>query len=131
MKVLSDSATPAEVASAALRGIDTDRQSFRMDSWMSSPVGTLLPETNPASCGTTLCAAGWVAHVSGWTVMRGGQCHRRRPDGSVQTAFIGRVARDALGLPEKQTFWYVPDEAAYNILQDIAAGRPFDLPSGE
>ena len=125
-RVLGDGATPAEVAQAALDGIEFNRDAFAMDSWVTG-LTPLLPDDVPSACGTTLCAAGWVAHVTGWTLLGNGVATRRE-NGLRRMRATASVAQDALGLKTGQTFWYASEETAYNCLQDIAAGRPPVIP---
>lgn len=62
-------ATPAEVASAILEAIAAQPEAFTMEHWaMLLGVHSLVPDEAPA-CGSTLCAAGWAAHVTGWTLV--------------------------------------------------------------
>lgn len=66
--------TPSAVAQAALDSIRARPAAFNMSLWFSpngnpTGVGSLAPDEKPA-CGSTLCAAGWVVHVAGWTLVR-------------------------------------------------------------
>ncbi|MEU6375538.1 hypothetical protein [Streptomyces sp. NPDC046909] len=61
--------TPADVAAAVLDAIEAQPDVFNMDNWAYLPEALrLAPEEAPA-CGSQLCAAGWTAHVTGWTLV--------------------------------------------------------------
>ncbi|MET7477979.1 hypothetical protein ABZT17_26935 [Streptomyces sp. NPDC005648] len=129
--------TPAEVAAAALDGIQNDPSAFEMGNWAWLTLSRQLTPDQAPACGTTLCAAGWVAHVTGWTIVdlregeqevratspRGGEylTHAQvyaEKDGDRR--LICDVAREALGLKEPETFWYGDADTAIYRLHDIA-----------
>ncbi|MCQ8836103.1 hypothetical protein [Streptomyces malaysiensis] len=130
--------TPAEVASAVLDAIEAQPDVFDMDHWAWLPEPTrLAPEEAPA-CGSQLCAAGWTAHVTGWTLVSlpegehtwvttrdhdGNQCDRpaglyAERDG--EPRLICDVAAQALGLKRHETFWYADEPTALKRLREIA-----------
>ena len=131
--------TPADVAASALDGIEGNLDAFDMCNWIwvrgQRPVNVLSPDVEPR-CGTTLCAAGWVCHVTGWTLVD--QDARvtitsRPTDGNErqdlidcfavkqgERRLIAEVARDALGLQDHETFWSVTEEEALERLREIA-----------
>lgn len=127
--------TPAAVARAVLDAIEASPGSFDMDRWVSVDGGRPLPGYRLAPgadlCRSTMCVAGWAAHVTGWTIVA--------VDEPVQMTFVDRtdwtvlyvekaherrrlwdVARAALGLTEAETFWDVEPEIAISRLQAIA-----------
>lgn len=131
-------ATPAEVAAAILDKIEQYPETFDMDTWVNfgpDDGGALLAATAPA-CGTTLCAAGWAAHVTGWTL----KYDFTRPEVTVrdehgehpvriqlfaqkgdERRIIEDVAADALGLkPGQSTFWFTDRDTALHRLREIA-----------
>jgi hypothetical protein len=122
-RVLTDNATPAEVAQAALDAIAADWLSFNMEFWVWSPDSVdgpwLEPGEVPSICGTKLCAAGAIAHLLGWTLYYGGLAVR---DGVGNP--ISDVAEEALGISVKEgaQLWYCSEEEAVDQLRRIAAG---------
>lgn len=103
----------AELAGRILDAIESNPDAFDMDQWHSGP--TLSPEAEP-ECGTTLCVAGWAAHLSGWTL-----------DGSNASkgdewAKVSRVACDALGLTVEAgaDLFYAGEDYALNTLREMA-----------
>ncbi|MFF0597874.1 hypothetical protein [Streptomyces antibioticus] len=128
--------TPAAVAAAVLDGIDSQPDAFCMDIWAGLMVSNRLTPAQTPVCGTTLCAAGWAAHVTGWTIVwdgAGAQVTRTYDDGRQYARYmtlyaekdgerraIPDVARDALGLSETQTFWYDTEPRALARLREIA-----------
>lgn len=130
--------TPAEVAAAVLDQIECYPDAFDMAVWIDGPYTgdfAFPPGTEPV-CGTTLCAAGWAASVTGWTIVNGDQAEQvisLLPDGGETTAwstcyaekgserrFVKDVAAAALGLGEGPTFFYDPADQALLRLRQIA-----------
>lgn len=122
--------TPAEVAQAVLAGIEGERGAFSMNDWISfaglSGRYVLRPEDNPMECGTTLCAAGWACHVTGWTIRSFERLTRGR---SARGYTMSRVAAEALGLTEAEAnyLFYCSEERAIQLLTKIAEGQPLNL----
>lgn len=138
-------ATPAEVAAAVLDEIERLPEAFSMSRWvwMPEPSGELLPTAEPP-CETTLCAAGWTAHKTGWTIVSRDEDDaatdiRFRDDDGQESLTTGHlfaekdgerrllseVAQDALGLSDSETFWYADNDTAIGRLRQIA-GRDHD-----
>jgi len=121
--------TPAEVARATLDRIEAERAAFRMETWIEFPDESvesetgLSPDQSPVSCGTTLCAAGMIAHMLGWKIHSFGDLYK---DGEAGHS-IESVAREALGLDHHDAgvLFYSSEETALNLLDDIAQGRTF------
>lgn len=144
--------TPAQIAGIVLDQIEAHPGVFDMQNWARLPRMTrLAPDASP-SCGTTLCAAGWIAHVTGWTLVdlpgddqaqvigrldsgveynTYAQCYAEK-DGERRQ--ICDVARDALGLESSETFWYDHADTALARLRQIAgrdqADREPDMDAG-
>lgn len=130
--------TPAEVAAVILDKIEQYPKSFDMDSWFQCGPNdeTALPPGAIPACGTTLCAAGWAAHVTGWTLkfdpLRPEVTARDEHGEYLTTSevyaekgserrMIPTVAADALGLtPDRTTFWYAEPDVALERLRAIA-----------
>lgn len=121
--------TPAQVAKAMLAVIEAKRDVFEMGAWVQFPGGEnqsktgLFPEQDLSECGTTLCAAGLAAYVTGWTIYSFGRLYRDGEHGSS----IEKVAIKALGLGfyEAGELFYTTPEHALRLLENIAEGRPF------
>ncbi|MGW3954657.1 hypothetical protein ACWEKM_27835 [Streptomyces sp. NPDC004752] len=130
--------TPAEVASAVLDAIETRPDAFNMDHWAFLPgMISLAPEKAPA-CGSLLCAAGWTAHLTGWTLVAlpedqqaevtaldddGDECDelaRVYAERGAERRLIWDVAAKALGLRRSETFWYTEAPIALKRLREIA-----------
>jgi len=107
--------TPAQVAGAVLDAIEQERQAFNMNSWFWQPGGgSLAPDERPA-CGTTMCVAGWAAHVTGWTLSD----LSAKKNGT--TRGIEAVAYDALGLDDETDYlFYTDSDNALTMLRAIA-----------
>lgn len=131
--------TPAAVAQVALDGISAHREAFHMRFWYAPDadgftVGFLAPDEAPP-CGTTLCAAGWIAHVTGWTLMRTDRLVKvPHPDGSpLRTRIFAEkdgvrahpetVANEALGVLPDEVPWYASEEEALDFLRAVASGH--------
>lgn len=130
---------PADVASAVLDAIEAQPEAFNMDYWVELlPAEINLPPEKALACGSQLCAAGWTAHLTGWTLVplpegeradvtaldnygdeyetRAGIYAER--DG--ERRLICDVAAKALGLKPNETFWYVDAPTALKRLREIA-----------
>ncbi|MGW1001768.1 hypothetical protein [Streptomyces sp. NPDC002520] len=108
--------TPAEVAAAVLDAIERRRDAFRMNEWFYQPQHRALLPSDEPDCGTTMCIAGWAAHVTGWTLYN--SLHAIK-DG--ESRLIESVATDALGLDceTNEIFWW-PGDDALSRLREIA-----------
>lgn len=137
--------TPAAIAQAALDGINTHREAFHMRFWYTpdsalpggggTAVGSLTPDEAPP-CGTVLCAAGWIAHVTGWTLVRtdklveltdpyaGGyqRVHVFAEKDGVR-AHVETVADRLLGVLSNVAPWYDSEEEALDFLRAVASGH--------
>lgn len=130
--------TPAAVASVVLDAIEAQPDALNMDNWAYLPEALrLAPEEAPA-CGSQLCAAGWTAHLTGWTLVDlpdGEQAEVTGVDedgdeyetlASVyaergeERRLICDVAAKALGLKPNETFWYEDASTALQRLREIA-----------
>ncbi|MDX2916242.1 hypothetical protein [Streptomyces griseiscabiei] len=130
--------TPAAVASAFLDAIEAQPEVFGMDNWARlSGTTRLVPEEAPA-CGSQLCAAGWTAHVTGWTLVSLPEEEKKEVTGTdddgdeyetltslyaergEERRLIGDVAAKALGLKPGETFWYDSAPTALKALREIA-----------
>ncbi|MFJ4648159.1 hypothetical protein ACIP6Q_32160 [Streptomyces bobili] len=131
--------TPAAVASAVLNAIEAQPDVFNMDNWAYLPEALhQAPEDAPA-CGSQLCAAGWTAHLTGWTLVclpEGEQAEVTcvDDDGAEYQTLVANgyaergeerrlicdVAAKALGLRPSETFWYVDAPTALKRLREIA-----------
>ncbi|MDG4857090.1 hypothetical protein P8605_02765 [Streptomyces sp. T-3] len=132
--------TPAEVASAVLNAIEAQPDVFDMNHWADLPeTGRLAPEEAPP-CGARLCAAAWVAHLTGWTLVSllgeerglapvtaldaGGAEHATLAsvyaERGKERRRIRDVAAKALALRPGETFWNVDAPTALKRLRDIA-----------
>ncbi|MES5824982.1 hypothetical protein [Streptomyces sp. RG80] len=130
--------TPAAVASAVLDAIEAQPGVFSMDHWAHLPEALrLAPEEAPA-CGSQLCAAGWAAHLTGWTLVdlpdeEEVEVTGTDNDGAEyetlasvyaergeERRLICDVAAKALGLKPNETFWYDDAPTALQRLREIA-----------
>lgn len=124
MTEVEKTVTPAEVAQAVLDGIEAERDAFNMSQWAHRGDGRgvtyLTPEQSPTACGTTLCAAGMVAHFLGWTITSGGHAYKGDKQSHVRD-----VAEKALDLSafEGSRLWYCSEEEAIDQLRQIAEGH--------
>ncbi|MET9081421.1 hypothetical protein ABZX77_05880 [Streptomyces sp. NPDC004237] len=130
--------TPAEVAAAVLDGIENYPGAFDMENWASLEDTPRLEPHRPPTCGTAMCAAGWTAHVTGWSLVdlpsgEEVEVFADRADGTQyltradvyaekdgERRLICDVAREALGLTDSNTFWYQGADTALERLREIA-----------
>ncbi|MFM9707907.1 hypothetical protein [Streptomyces galilaeus] len=130
--------TPADVASAVLDAIEAQPDVFNMDHWAWLPDAIRLPPETAPACGSQLCAAGWAAHVTGWTLVslpveEQAEATGVDDDGDEyeeltsvyaergeERRLICDVAAKALGLKPSETFWYVDGPTALKRLREIA-----------
>lgn len=130
--------TPAAVAAAVLDAIEAQPDVFNMDNWaFLAEALRLAPEEAPA-CGSQLCAAGWTAHLTGWTLVSLPAEEQVEVTGTdddgdeyetlasvyaergEERRLICDVAARALGLKPSETFWYVDASTALKRLREIA-----------
>lgn len=122
MKKIEEGAPPAEVAKVALENIKADQDGFDMSSWCWAPGGhSVRPEVTPSACGTSLCAAGWIAHSLGWKILSGGSAIR-----GGEQSHVSDVAEEALKISheEANAIWFTSERRAVDQLQRIADGQP-------
>lgn len=119
--------TPAEVAGAVLDAIEAQPDAFDMSRWMDLPEYGRLAPYDPPECGTTMCAAGWTAHLTGWTLVQVDEdTLPDDADDSVWAEKDGRrelvcdVASEALQLEEEDIFWFSTRQTALARLRQIA-----------
>jgi len=84
-------------------------------------------------CGTTMCAAGWALHLTGWnlrTLKREGFSSIAMAENPTtgETGDIKMVAARALGLTsaEAEELFFTSAPLAIELLRQLAEGRPFD-----
>ncbi|MEV7871478.1 hypothetical protein AB0P17_36510 [Streptomyces sp. NPDC088124] len=122
--------TPAELAAAILDAIEKAPDAFDMTSWVSiaSASGATLSPTAEPRCGTTMCVAGWAAHLLGWTLVEGMATPVRLNNGSEllvcvyavkdgNARLVEEVAHDALG---PGVSFYASSDEALAQLREIA-----------
>lgn len=111
-----------DVAARVLPHMEANRDLLEMGEWASDDIG---PDDDPAECGTTLCAAGWTAHVLGYEVETSG--HVYHPAFGHDEAF--GVAKDALRLTNEQAalLFYTSPTVAIEAYREMAAGNGFPL----
>ncbi|MDG9709778.1 hypothetical protein [Streptomyces sp. DH10] len=130
--------TPADVASAVLDAIEAQPDVFSMDLWAWLPEAIRLPPEEAPTCGSQLCAAGWAAHVTGWTLVSLPTEEEAEVTGvddngdeyeelasvyaerGEERRLIWDVAAEALGLKPSETFWHVDAPTALKRLREIA-----------
>jgi hypothetical protein len=125
MEKIEPGAAPQEVARITLENIAADPDGFSMGSWASftqyQEAGDwgIAPDRVPSVCGTTLCAAGWIAHALGWAVGANGRAVHPVTD---QQSQVGIIGQNALGLASDQAdrIWYAHEETALEHLRSIA-----------
>ncbi|MEU3899769.1 hypothetical protein [Streptomyces sp. NPDC045251] len=106
--------TPAAVAAAVLDAIEREPEAFDMASWFWQPEGGALEPGQVPDCGTTMCVAGWAAHLTGWT-LRNTQ-YAQKGD---LVAAIEDIGQRALGLDRPHLF-HESSAVAINALREIA-----------
>lgn len=124
----------AKRARRVLDAINKERKTFDMGAWVRVPggeiSGPITPYVEPGgelACGTTMCVAGWGAHLGGWTLDTRNQIALKvsREDG-INTAdartTISEAGQEWLGLPNDQLF-YMDNEDALIALEELAKGR--------
>lgn len=118
-----------QLARKILDAIDQHPDNFDMADWFTRYDGnvTLRPTEDVVSCNTTLCVAGWAAHLSGYTLI-----NRMvdDADGQPETEIIASkdgierdlpaVALELLGL-ESNALFYTDEDGAREWLGNIAA----------
>lgn len=115
--------TPQAVAAAVLEKIDANRKAFNMRYWASDYV---KGDCDTNLCGTTMCVAGWVAHVLGYTIL-GVSGTAFKPGEELKKRHVDAIAQEALELTNAQAYclFYASAETALRILHDLANGLSF------
>ena len=93
-----------------------------MGTWFT-PSGeqmTLPPDATPA-CGTTMCVAGWGAHLAGWTLSYAGAQAIKGDD----VRPVSEVGQEWLGLPNDHLFFFSNDDALI-ALEELAKDRSWE-----
>lgn len=130
--------TPAAIAQAALEGIYAHEAAFNMNDWYlpnrwdPGVTGGLAAHQEPP-CGTTMCAAGWVAHVAGWHLvfsMRKLPAYVKEDTTILAVVFaekdgrrlvVSAAAEEALGISGTSSApWYGSKDDALDFLEHIA-----------
>lgn len=127
-------ATPAEHARAALASIEADPAGFDMGCWFYAQGDDVLlaaTEVEP-HCGTTMCAAGWIAHNAGFDLMEadGDVIADQEGYGAVE---VGTLGAQLLGLTTWQAndLFTTSNGRAIGVLRRYANGEtwPDTVPS--
>jgi hypothetical protein len=124
--------TPAEVAAAVLDAIEARPDTLYMKTWATLPTGVLRPG-DELQCGTTMCIAGWAAHLTGYTLRREAEDVGIYAEKDGHKYEVENVAIEALGLDDTELFWMAA-ESALVLLRQIAgregAGAQPDMDAG-
>ncbi|MEU1465285.1 hypothetical protein ABZ467_32380 [Streptomyces sp. NPDC005727] len=117
----------ADLAARILRAITDQPTHYDQSSWLEGvevlrPTDTL--DAGALDCGTTLCVAGFAAHLTGYTLLGAGIPLARKPGRAA--ASVCDVARDELGLIDSDAAWLfwgarLPEHARA-ALQQLAQG---------
>jgi hypothetical protein len=117
----------AELAGRILDAIEAQPAAFNMNDWHSDHVWDeetkpLSPDSDPA-CGTTLCVAGWAAHLTGWTLQG---IVATKPNG--EEDYTDDVGQEALGLDTDTAgaLFYSTADVALEILRSMAGRAEAD-----
>lgn len=112
--------TQQEVAALVLPYMEKDNAKYLdMRHWASEEI---LPDQDPFACETTLCAAGWTAHVLGYFVSPSGFVDKE------ERVHLDRIAQDALELMDTQAdvlFMVFSEEEALRCFSEMANGHGF------
>lgn len=125
--------TSTDLAQRILDQITQHPDNFSMDSWFYRPGNNEeLPSDAPVECGTTMCIAGWAAHLSGWTLVHhieyediaaeqegeGGEVIVIAEKEGEESRDIVLLAKELLGLAQDDLF-YGSNEGALERLQAL------------
>lgn len=130
--------TAAEHAALVLAEIEKHPDNFDVRDWVMARMDggsipmpyahrELPPDLHPAECDTTLCVAGWAAHLDGWTLQGDGMCYRQHGPSYIPRS-IEVVAAAYLGLSSQQAdllFYNSPPGVAMAILRHLHERRRF------
>lgn len=127
--------TPQELA-AEILVIAEKGEHFNMNFWWmlkdestGMPVRSFPAELTELDCGTTMCAAGWALHLTGWNL--------RESPTALATAqhvvtgeilLIENAAARMLDIDadQAQELFHTNGPVAIELLRQLAEGRPFD-----
>jgi hypothetical protein len=130
--------TPAAVASAVLDAIEARPDAFNMNHWVELPSAILLAPDETPAYGSQMCAAGWAAHLTGWTLVslpgdEQAEITAMDDDGdeyeTLHSVYAERgderrricdVTAQALDLKPNETFWLTGAPTALHRLRAIA-----------
>lgn len=111
--------TMSHRANLILKAIRTHPNSFDMTDWVQfldddHPQGSLKP-TDPVTCKTTLCVAGWAAHLDGWKIDGSAIAYK----GSAEERSVARVGEEYLHLTPTQAtqLFTTNDDTAIRVLE--------------
>lgn len=115
-----------------LDAIEKQPDAFDMTGWFNTPIPKggkgwvdivpLEPETEELSCGTTLCVAGWAAHLDGYRLTADG-AERDGCLGECYSAIGGRLLGVDRHDGDQSDLFYAPDDVAVEMLKQIAKGN--------
>lgn len=115
-----------QMAAKVLEAVEEYPETLNMHDWATDG---LTPDEHPATCGTTLCLAGWTAHLLGYVIEdEDGWAHHPV---SERRDHVFSIAREALGLDVDQAIALfnkssVPQALA--LLRGLADGHGFPPP---
>ncbi len=89
-----------------LDAIDHERERFDMGSYYYG---------DDTACGSTMCIAGWAAHLAGWTLSTGSPMAKRIVDQGSESGAVASIAMGFMGLDG------IPLSKVYNRLFDPEA----------
>lgn len=116
--------TPAEVAAAVLDAIEAHPEALDMSAWFAPTEGREEVRPDDDLCGTTMCIAGWVAHVTGWTLLVDTDEGRAYAEQDGVRLGVDEVGRLGLGLDYARAdvlfSSYHPADASLAVLRHIA-----------
>lgn len=136
---LTHTPTPKEMALAILDARAANPLVFRMADWFARQGGmdqgiealTIAPDDDPNVCGTTMCIAGWGAHLTGHTLVRATglattylyDSLARLGDGPLRS--VPDVGREVFGLSPQMADWLfcTDDGTAVDWLYRVAGGE--------
>jgi hypothetical protein len=118
---MTDRIDYADRARRVLEAIEIHKDNFDMYHWVffEGELDALEPNADP-ECGTTLCVAGWAAHLDGWRIRRSDSLAEK--NGIVRP--IANVGLQFLGLKSDDIFFDSDEEVAKTFLRELAKGRP-------
>lgn len=112
---------PTETAAAILACIEAEPHRHDQAHWKAA-----IRDDHGNVCGTTMCVAGWAAHLHGWEFGPGDMGGTRL--GVIRS--IASIGRDALGLcpaAADRLFHDATNDGAIRVLHDIADGEDPDI----